>query len=595
MSRGCFLLICWLSMFGGAFAQSAADPNEGFRVSKDGPSEYTASWWGRAGRSYFLQYSGDMVTWTYLPDLIVLGGAEVISFGFDLSGLAGTSGQARVFFRLKYTDIPTADPYFDDFDGDKVPNWAETEIGTDPLHFADSDMDGMPDDWETWYGLDPHNASDAALDFDGDGLSNLAEYQNGAAGTDPTDYYNGLFPTVQAISGNYQTSASGSFSPAPLVLELRRGTTLLTNAPITVFIPASSAGQLSLTNDGAGLAAAVSLRSGADGRVRVYYKHPSAIPAVPARRDIYATVGSTALIGHSTTSTYSHTSQEYYVYPAGTMGRNATEAIDTRIAGKNPATDKAVFSVQDHATPTYVRNISCWCYDLRQQMTCISPWNSQYHNQGAGTAITAQHIILSAHAEIAVGSTVRFITANNAVVDSIIRGKARHPLYSGSPNYYNDLTVYTLDSPLPASITPCKLLPANYASYLSYLDNARPPVLVLDQEEKALVTELRQLDNSAVFVKPGLHLDRLGFYEDLITGDSGDPAFLIINDTLVLLTTLTGGGPGGGTFVTPQISALNAMIVAADADTANHPGTPITTGLQVQTVDLSGFSTFIAP
>ena len=154
-----------------------------------------------------------------------------------------------------------------------------------------------------------------------------------------------------------------------------------------------------------------------------------------------------------------------------------------------------------------------------------------------------------------------------------------------------DLTVYTLDTPLPASITPCKLLPANYASYLSYLEQGRPPALVLDQEEKALVTELRALGNSAEFVKPGLHQNRLAFYEDLITGDSGNPAFLIINDTLVLLTTITYGGPGSGTFVTPQISALNAMIVAADAD-ATARGYPANTGLQVQTVDLSGFSTF---
>jgi hypothetical protein len=42
----------------------------------------------------------------------------------------------------------------------------------------DSDGDGMPDSWETTYGLNPF-ADDSHKDLDGDGLSNLEEYQNG--------------------------------------------------------------------------------------------------------------------------------------------------------------------------------------------------------------------------------------------------------------------------------------------------------------------------------------------------------------------------------------------------------------------------------
>ena len=47
---------------------------------------------------------------------------------------------------------------------------------------GDGDGDGLPDDWETQYGLNPDHALDAALDKDGDGMSNSQEY---IAGTDP--------------------------------------------------------------------------------------------------------------------------------------------------------------------------------------------------------------------------------------------------------------------------------------------------------------------------------------------------------------------------------------------------------------------------
>jgi hypothetical protein len=43
---------------------------------------------------------------------------------------------------------------------------------------ADQDLDGVPDAWETQYGLSSSDASDGALDWDGDGRTNLQECQD---------------------------------------------------------------------------------------------------------------------------------------------------------------------------------------------------------------------------------------------------------------------------------------------------------------------------------------------------------------------------------------------------------------------------------
>ncbi|MGI6301417.1 MAG: choice-of-anchor Q domain-containing protein [Verrucomicrobiota bacterium] len=55
-------------------------------------------------------------------------------------------------------------------------NW-RLDPGAD--QFVDTDMDGMPSYWEQRHGLKAYSAADAASDPDGDGLSNLEEYDHG--------------------------------------------------------------------------------------------------------------------------------------------------------------------------------------------------------------------------------------------------------------------------------------------------------------------------------------------------------------------------------------------------------------------------------
>jgi len=69
-----------------------------------------------------------------------------------------------------------------DRDTDTIPDEVDA-FPDNSLYSRDSDSDGMADAWETLYGLNLNDAADANLDGDGDGYSNLQEFQNL---TDPT-------------------------------------------------------------------------------------------------------------------------------------------------------------------------------------------------------------------------------------------------------------------------------------------------------------------------------------------------------------------------------------------------------------------------
>jgi len=254
----------------------------------------------------------------------------------------------------------------------------------------------------------------------------------------------------------------------------------------------------------------------------------------------------------------------------GSLAEDCSVAVDSRIAGKTKASNGSIFTSQDHAGGVYVRNTDVWCSDL--DLTCLSPWNNSANNKTrrTGTLISPRHVAMAAHYPIDIGATVRFVTMDNVVVERTL--SARETV-SGT-----DISIGLLNEDVPETITFAKIPPADIDDYFANLSLGMP-CLCLDQEEKALVTDLYSINSLSIFKAP-IDTQRLEFYEPKIDGDSGGPGFLIIDDELCLVVTWTYGGAGSGPCYPHKITEINSVMTSLGG------------GYTITTKDLSGYPTY---
>ena len=99
--------------------------------------------------------------------------------------------------------------------------------------------------------------------------------------------------------------------------------------------------------------------------------------------------------------------------------------------------------------------------------------------------------------------------------------------------------VGSLNAELTPNIVPAKVLPENYAGYIG--DGGGFPVVTFNQHEKAFLTYLAPLSpNPRLLLVKGREpssLRQRQFRERIVVGDSGNPAFLLLDGQAVLLYT----------------------------------------------------------
>ena len=117
---------------------------------------------------------------------------------------SGGNGFLRIIEFIPAQDRISAtsySPYVDQFKTDAQNQFEYTNLGL----WTDTDGDGIPDSWEIQFGLDPNVAADAAADLDGDGSTNLQEFQAGTDLSDPTSV-----PPAGAPAGGSRGTGCGA-------------------------------------------------------------------------------------------------------------------------------------------------------------------------------------------------------------------------------------------------------------------------------------------------------------------------------------------------------------------------------------------------
>lgn len=232
----------------------------------------------------------------------------------------------------------------------------------------------------------------------------------------------------------------------------------------------------------------------------------------------------------------------------------AMDAVDVRIAKADPAVSLCRFVgyPKGGSDDRFVPNPAFWGKGI--DFSCASPWNSGGGSLRAGTLISKRHVLFAKHFPLWKGVRILFVDDEGVVC----------PCYVDATKGVDasDMMVGLLNAEVTPNIHPAKVLPDDFAQYLG--DGYGLPVVTLNRQEKAFVTELNVIPTNgtppSVRNREPKDARRALFRDRIVIGDSGNPAFLVIGNTPILLYCLQTGGCGCGPFVNQHRRELQAAM-----------------------------------
>ena len=185
----CTINRCWANTGGGVYCVSGSPTLTNCTISGNSATCYSGGGVYCGGSSPTLT---NCIVWDNAPEAIyVASGAPVVTYSGIEGGWEGTGNIDADPLLTPDGHLRSGSPCFDtgdpdgeyegqtDIDGEPREMGGRVDMGSD--EWLDTDADGLPDWWEELYFGDPLVA-DPLEDEDGDGRTNLAEYE---AGTDP--------------------------------------------------------------------------------------------------------------------------------------------------------------------------------------------------------------------------------------------------------------------------------------------------------------------------------------------------------------------------------------------------------------------------
>ena len=176
-----------------------------------------------------------------------------------------------------------------------------------------------------------------------------------------------------------------------------------------------------------------------------------------------------------------------------------------------------------------------------------------FDNNRAGTLISPRHILMAHHYQRSIGSVLVFHDSTGTRHTATLIAKQSVP---GGTN--PDITVGLLDVDVP--VTFYKVLPVD-STWGDCLKGAL--VVSTHHNRKASIREVNSTNGRFISFRSSYSVPP-SYYAPVISGNSGNPNFLIRNGEPILISTFTYGGWGSGPFFSEpsNFNAINSIMTS---------------------------------